>query len=87
MSLKMRTKIKKTFGETMFNTKVKIPIHDVLMASMIMGKENQTYFWNSLIRSKKERDKAWVIIIGAMVPSAINLTPLTGCEVLKAQRF
>jgi len=25
---------------------------------MIMGKENQTYFWNSLIRSKKQRDKA-----------------------------
>jgi len=58
MSLKMRAKIKKTFGETMFNTKVKIPIHDVLMASMIMGKQNQTYFWNSLIQSKKERDKA-----------------------------
>jgi len=57
MSVKMREKIKKTFGQTLFNEKNKIPIHDVVMASMIMGAQNQTSFWNSLIKAKKERDK------------------------------
>jgi len=57
MSVKMREKITKTFGQTLFNVKNKIPIHDVVIASMIMGSQNQTSFWNSLIQAKKERDK------------------------------
>ena len=58
MSVKMREKIRKTFGQTLFNVKNKIPIHDVVIASMIMGAQNQTSFWNSLIKAKRERDNA-----------------------------
>ena len=57
MSVKMREKITKTFGQTLFNEKNKIPIHDVVIASMVMGAQNQTSFWNSLIKAKEERDK------------------------------
>ena len=42
MSVKMREKITKTFGQTLFNEKNKIPIHDVVIASMVMGAQNQT---------------------------------------------
>ena len=58
MSVKMREKIRKTFGQTLFNVKNKIPIHDVVITSMIMGAQNQTSFWNSLIKAKRERDNA-----------------------------
>lgn len=57
MRRKLREKIQKIFGNAMFNETTKIPIHDVLMASFVMGDMNQEKFWDSLISSKRRRDK------------------------------
>ena len=58
ISIKVRNKITRNFGEDiMFNKKTKIPIADVWIASLTMGKNNQEIFWKTLIKEKNERKK------------------------------
>ena len=57
LSLKVRDKIKKTFGDYMFNYKVKIPIYFVMVASWTMGRQSCESFWNEIIRQYKEKGK------------------------------
>ena len=58
MNKKTRDKLTKLFGtDYHFNTKIKIPLANVVSASWIMGDMNSERFWTDIFRSKKDRER------------------------------
>ena len=56
MNKKTRDKLKKVFGLGYhFNTKIKLPLSDVVIASWVMGDMNSERFWNYILKERKER--------------------------------
>ena len=54
MNKKTRNKLTKLFGAAYhFNTKIKIPLANVVSASWIMGDMNSERFWNNIIKNLK----------------------------------
>ena len=59
MNTKTRRKLQKHFGSGfVFNTKTKIPLASVVIASYVMGDMNSEKFWNSIIKYKQKEGKA-----------------------------
>ena len=57
MNKKTRDKLKKVFGLGYhFNTKIKLPLSDVVTASWVMGDMNSERFWNDILKARKETD-------------------------------
>ena len=57
MNKKTRDKIQKHFGVgAIFNSKIKIPISEVIIASCVMGDMNSERFWNSIIQKKIDQE-------------------------------
>ena len=58
MNTKTRRKLQKHFGSGfVFNTKTKIPLASVVIASYVMGDMNSEKFWNSIIKDKPNQRK------------------------------
>ena len=58
MNTKTRRKLQKHFGfGFVFNTKIKIPLSSVVIASYVMGDMNSEKFWNSIIKDKLNQRK------------------------------
>ena len=58
MNTKTRRKLQKHFGfGFVFNTKIKIPLSSVVIASYVMGDMNSEKFWNSIIKDKPNQRK------------------------------
>ena len=55
MNKKTRDKLLKVFGLGYhFNTKIKLPLSDVVTASWVMGDMNSERFWNDILKARKE---------------------------------
>ena len=55
MNKKTRDKLTKVFGSGYhFNTTIKLPLSDVVMASWIMGDMNSERFWKDILKARKE---------------------------------
>tara|TARA_R100000278_G_C5406112_1_gene141383 strand:- start:24 stop:200 length:177 start_codon:yes stop_codon:yes gene_type:complete len=58
MNAKTRIKLQKRFGLGFtFNSKIKIPLTDVVFASYVMGSQNSEKFWNSILDATKPKKK------------------------------
>ena len=58
MNAKTRIKLQKRFGlGFIFNSKIKIPLTDIVFASYVMGNQNSEKFWNSILDTTKPKKK------------------------------
>lgn len=58
MNAKTRVKLQKRFGlGFIFNSKIKIPLTDIVFASYVMGNQNSEKFWNSILDTTKPKKK------------------------------